>query len=101
MNIIGVYLEQATSTEAAIKTQKVLTDKVQRCVDNRENCVIMGDMNAASNPNVKTKTAARKQMLAWEETGKIITLNDKYLPTRVPYQAGRQANCIDLGIVTP
>ena len=54
LNMIGVCLEPATTSEAAIKTKKVLTDKVQRCVDRGENCVIMGDMNAAINDNAHT-----------------------------------------------
>ena len=98
LNIIGVYLEPTNTNDVAEATQKVLTDKVQRRVDMGENCVIVGDMNAAI--NCKKITAAAKQMLAWEATGKIIILNDRNQPTRAPYVETHQANCIDLGIIT-
>ena len=35
------------------------------------------------------------------KTGNIIILNDRNDPTRVQPQAENQANCIDLGIITP
>ena len=93
VNMISVYLEPGTSGDCAI-----LEDKVQRCVNNGEECLIMGDMNAAINENTKSRTAARKHILDWEETGKIKILNQRNKPTRVPRQTGYQANCIDLGL---
>ena len=44
LNIIGVYLEPTTSSDSAKRTQKVLEDKVQKCVNRSENCIIMGDI---------------------------------------------------------
>ena len=78
----------------------MLTDKVQRCVDNSENCVIVGDTIAAVNEDINKRTPAAKQMLAWDASKKVKMVNDKQWPTRVPYRKGDQANCLDLGIIT-
>ena len=45
----------------AEKTQKVLTDKVQKRVELGENCVIVGYMNAAVNSDCKYITPAARQ----------------------------------------
>ena len=58
-------------------------------------------MNAAVNPDCKNIVPAARQVLAWQETGKVKILNDKTQPTRVPYVKTPQANCIDLCINTP
>ena len=101
VNIISVYLEPGISGDCAKKTHKILEDEVQKCVDSGEECLLMGDMNAAVNENTRSKTASRKFILEWEESGKIKILNQKNEATRVPRQAGYQANCIDLGLATP
>ena len=66
-----------------------------------EECLLMGDMNAAVNPDTKIFTASRKFILDWESLGKVKIVNDKIKPTRVPSQATHQANCLDLAITTP
>ena len=48
-----------------------------------ESCIILGDMNAAVNPNANKITPTAKKVLEWEATKKIIILNDKLMPTRV------------------
>ena len=54
LNVIGVYLETNTKEDAADAVQKVLVDKVQRCVDRGGNCVV-GHTNAAVNKNTQKK----------------------------------------------
>ena len=47
------------------------------------------------------KTYAAKTILEWEEEKKVIILNDKTVPARVPPKKGEKANTLDLSIVTP
>ena len=63
LNIIGVYMEPTSLKEVAKATQKLLIDKVQKRVDIRENCMIVGDTNAA---DCNKLILSAKQMLAWE-----------------------------------
>ena len=53
------------------------------------------------NPDTNTNSADQKIILDWEKSGKVIILNDKTKPTRVPTQANYQPNCLDLAIATP
>ena len=55
INIIGVYMETNQTKAEAENTHKIITETVQRRVDAGENCVIMGDTNAAI-----TLTAAKQ-----------------------------------------
>ena len=93
LNVIGVYMEPTSVQKDTETVQKVLTDKVQRCLDYGENCVILGDTNAAVNKDSNQRTPAAKQMLAWEASTINIILNVKHQLTRVPYRKG------DLGII--
>ena len=54
VNIISVYLEPGNSGDCAKKTHKTLEDKVQKCVNKGEECLIMEDMNAAINDNTNS-----------------------------------------------
>ena len=87
INIIGVYLETNQSSEKAEKTHKIITEKVQRRVDEGDNCVIMGDMNAAVNPDCNQLTPAARLILDSENSEQQIK--------------GQQENCLGLAIITP
>ena len=95
------WSETNTKVEDAEKVQKVQADKIERCVKKGENCVKVGDTNAAVNQNVNIKTPAAKKMQEWEASKNVINLNDKDQPNRVPDKKGEQANCLDLSIATP
>ena len=61
----------------------------------------MGDFNAQLNKTEKPFKLAARRILEWEETGKIGILNDKQIPTRVPFRKGDKANCLDLMMISP
>ena len=65
-------------------THKIMTETVQRRVDAGKNCVIMGDKNAAINPDCNKVSPAAKLILEWKNTGKVRILNNKSEPTHVP-----------------
>ena len=71
INIIGEYLETNQSSDKNEKTHKILTEKVQRRVDAGENSVIMGDMNAAVNPDCRQLKPAARLIL----TGRTLSLH--------------------------
>ena len=96
LKIIGEYMEPTTLQKDAEESKKELTDEVQRCVDLGENCMMIGDTNAAVNEDSSKRTHPTKQMLAWEASKKVILQ-----PTRVPYVKSYQSNCLDMGIITP
>ena len=58
--------------------------------------ILMGDFNALLNKTEKPFKLAAKRILEWQETGEIRILNDKQIPTRVPFRKGNKANCLDL-----
>ena len=62
--------------------------------------ILMGDFNAPLNVSEKPFIHAAKRILEWEETGKKRILNEKQIPTRVPYRKGDTANCLDLMMIT-
>ena len=71
-NIICVYQETGISNKEADEAHKVLNDKVQRRIGKGENCLLVGDMKAGNKV-----TQAAKNILAWEESGKVRVLNQK------------------------
>ena len=60
----------------------------------------MGDFNAPLNVSDKPFIPAAKKILDWEESGEIRILNDKQIPTRVPFKKGDAENCLDLIMIT-
>ena len=100
-NIISVYLKPGMDADEAAETHAILHRKVDTCAATGEDCILMGDCNAPVNPDTNTNSAAQKIILDWEKSGKVIILNDKNKPTRVPTQANYQPNCLDLAIATP
>ena len=56
----------------------------------------MGDFNAPLNVSDKPFTAAARKILDWEESGEVRILNDKQIPTRVPFKKGDADNYLDL-----
>ena len=101
VNIISVYLQTGMNMDEATRMHEILQKKVDKCAEMGEECLLMGDMNAPVNPDTITDTASQKFILEWEKSNKVIILNNKSKPTRVPTQAKHQANCLDLGIATP
>ena len=100
-NIICVYLESNMNKEDAEKTHRILQNKVDAAAKVGEDVIVMGDCNAPMNPNTNSKVPAIQIIKDWEKSGKVIILNDKSRPTRVPTQKDHQANCVDLAMVTP
>ena len=49
---------------------------------------------------IKPFIPAAKKILEWEETGEIRILNNKQIPTRVPFIKGDTAKCLDLMMIT-
>ena len=62
--------------------------------------ILMGDFNAPLNKTEKTFKHAAKRILEWEETGEMRILNDKQIPTLVPFRKGDTANCLGLMMIT-
>ena len=59
-------------------------------------------MNAGSiNPDCNKVTQAAKNILAWEESGKVRILNKKYEPSHIPFIIGQQQNYIVLTMIIP
>ena len=61
----------------------------------------MGDFNAPLNDTAKPFNLAARRILEWEKNGDIHILNNKQIPTRVPFRKGDKANCLDLIMISP
>ena len=68
---------------------RVLRKRVTECESKGQNVVLMGDFNAPLNVSDKPFTTAARKILDWEESGEVRILNDKQIPTRVPFKKGR------------
>ena len=70
-------------------------------MDLGEDCLVMGDINAAINPCTNPVTRAAKNLLEWEGTGEIRILNDKNEPTHDLYIRGQKKSCLDVIMIIP
>ena len=100
-NIFGVYLETGKPDEEKEYAHQKLQQRVTECKNEGQNVILMGDFNAALNDTAKPFNLAARRILEWEKTGDIRILNNKQIPTRVPYRKGDQANCLDLMMISP
>ena len=99
-NIFGVYQETGKPTEEVENAHASLRKRVTECEERGQNVILMGDFNAPLNVSEKPFIPAAKKILEWEETGEIRILNNKQIPTRVPYRKGDTANCLDIMMIT-
>ena len=70
-NIIGVYQGTDITKDKADGAHKVLNEKVKKRVERGKDCIIVGDVNAGINSDCNTFTQAARNILAWEESGKV------------------------------
>ena len=60
----------------------------------------MGDFNTPLNDLAKSFNTQARRILDWEESGDVRILNDKQIPTHIPFKKGDAENCLDLIMIT-
>ena len=63
-NVRGLYLEANATMAEVDKIHEKIANKIQEVLKRGEECIIMGDMKSAVNPDEKVETCAAKKILA-------------------------------------
>ena len=64
-NIMGVYQETVITAEQIKDAHRVLRNKVKKCKESGQVCILMGDFNAPINDSAKTLKKAAINILEW------------------------------------
>ena len=60
----------------------------------------MGDFNAAVNETAKPFNPQARRILNWEESGDVRIMNDKQIPTHIPFKKDDAENCLNFIMIT-
>ena len=81
---MGVYQETGKGTDEIENAHRILRNRVKKCEDAGQVCILMGDFNAAVNDTARPFNTQAKRIIKWEESGEVRLLNDKQAPTHIP-----------------
>ena len=87
-----MYQETGKTDEDKAYAHQGLKQRVAKCKNEGQNVILMGDFNAPLNNTAKPFNLAARRILKWEETGDIRNLDDKQIPTIVPFRKEDKAN---------
>ena len=69
----------------------MLRNRVKKCEDNGQVCVLMADFNAAANDSARPFDTQANRIIEWEESGEVRLLNDKQATTHIPREKHKTA----------
>ena len=68
-NIISVYQETGKGKEEIENAHRVLRNRVKRCEEKGEVCILMGEFNAAINDSARPFNRQALKIIEWEKSG--------------------------------